>query len=52
MTEGQKIWELIEALELPRPLTSLRAVTITNIVYVTGETNRSYIMMHSNKYRR
>ena len=41
MTEGQKIWELIEALELPRPLTSLRAVTITNIVYLTGEINRS-----------
>ena len=37
LTEGQGSWELIEALELPRPLTALRAVTITNMVYLTGQ---------------
>ena len=37
LPEGQNSWELITALDLPRPLTSVRAVTISNIVYLTGE---------------
>ena len=37
LTEGKKSWELTTAMDLPLSLRSHRAVTISNIVYLTGQ---------------
>ena len=37
LTEGAKKWKKLEATKLPRPLMDLRAITLGNIVYLTGQ---------------
>ena len=37
LTEGHQSWEVMTALQLPLQLSSLRAVEVNKIVYLTGE---------------